>query len=1033
MRTRLLPLLVVAASFPAAAEQSAVNLHLDLALGGRLDRAVTANGAAVKVDTTLLSVLGPVAPQVELFGHSPWTADQNRPAGGNAFGAGLGLRLRLFNDEKGFRYYPGRAFRGTLWGNAFLDAHATYSLGGVGLGFDASAGTEFSLLDGLSIGPVVKFAVSGPSQWLMGGLTFTVGVPSTVPPDADFDGDGFPNRSDPCIDEAGPPENLGCPDTDKDGDGIPDRLDKCMSVAEDLDGFEDQDGCPDYDNDGDGLEDTQDKCPNVAGPAENQGCPDVDGDGDGVVDRFDACPSDKGPAENKGCPDLDGDGDGVVDRLDNCPQVKGAADNQGCPWADTDGDGVTDHVDNCPAAPGPADNQGCPAKVKQLVVLTRERLAPQAAGLLRRRPAHAAGPLARAARPGGPGAGRPPGAGAGADRRPHRQHRARSQEPQALAGARRRGEDVPGGPGGGGGTAGRGGLRPRPPAGEQRHAEGPRGQPPRRVHPRHPLSRPCARFGTLVQPGTYTAPGELLVGRTVANAAFLEALCRHGSFEELVFLTGENGDLAALEALTTPWNAPDGRLVIQSVWQLPELLARGALDVLHHGSHVDRLHDLLAVRNRYAARATPVTGQVHSLSYPRLHQDLARWLLLPPSATDAIFCSSTAGRTVVEQGFAAAAEEAKAREYLGEPRPWALPHVPLGVDVASLQGGDRRAARAALGLPDDAVVLLSIARFTEHDKMDLFPLLQVLERLVHEPTPEAPPVYLLLAGARQGTQTPEMLTLWARALGVEARLKLAVDFPSPVKRELLACADLFVSPVDNVQETFGQSVVEALAAGLPCVVSDFDGYKDTVDATVGRRVTTRLGVDWSELSHLAPLLYERPLHLVLGQSVEVDLPALEAALRELVAQPALRAQLGEAARARARDVYDWSRVIPRYEATWRHLAAQPWERPAGAGHPLRLDYSRLFGHYGTGPIAPDTRVVRSSFSRNPGTPWLLYPELKHLLGEADVRRGLSCCEAPCTVAELRAALVAGLGERPRWVADLAVTWLLKHGLVSRVA
>ena len=42
-------------------------------------------------------------------------------------------------------------------------------------------------------------------------------------------------------------------------------------------------------------------------------------------------------------------------------------------------------------------------------------------------------------------------------------------------------------------------------------------------------------------------------------------------------------------------------------------------------------------------------------------------------------------------------------------------------------------------------------------------------------------------------------------------------------------ADVFVSPSDNIQETFGLAVVEAMASGLPVVASDWDGYRDLVD------------------------------------------------------------------------------------------------------------------------------------------------------------------------------------------------------------
>lgn len=48
---------------------------------------------------------------------------------------------------------------------------------------------------------------------------------------------------------------------DQDADGIIDRRDACVHLAEDRDGFEDDDGCPDDDNDGDMIVDEDDRCP----------------------------------------------------------------------------------------------------------------------------------------------------------------------------------------------------------------------------------------------------------------------------------------------------------------------------------------------------------------------------------------------------------------------------------------------------------------------------------------------------------------------------------------------------------------------------------------------------------------------------------------------------------------------------------------------------------------------------------------------------------------------------------------------------
>ena len=517
-------------------------------------------------------------------------------------------------------------------------------------------------------------------------------------------------------------------------------------------------------------------------------------------------------------------------------------------------------------------------------------------------------------------------------------------------------------------------------------------------------------LATLAAPCTYTTGGGPLVGRTVANAQFLRALSRHSGFEELALVTGEHGDLAALDALTKDWNAPEGRLAVYSVWQLPRLLERGAIDVLHHPAHVERLFDLVALRERYAKKCVPVTGQIHSLSYPRLHQELARLAFISPSASDGIFCSSSAGLTTMQRGF----EQLKVK-------PFELMPVPLGVDLDALEGGDRVATRRSLNVTDDTCLLLCLARFTEYDKVDLFPLLRVVERLVRSGLK----VKLLLAGARQGTKTPEMLQLWSKHLGIEAQVQLELDFLDARKKHLLAAADVFVSPVDNVQETFGQSVVEAMAAGLPVVCSDFDGYRDTVDAEVGIRVPARLGADWSELSELGALLYERPLHLVLGQSVEVDLEALETALRELVSDRGRREALGKAAKNRARSRYGWPTVVKQYESHWRRLAATN-AKPTGASHPLKLDFERSFGHFVTGRI-DGARVVKPSQSAKD---WIIYPELKNLFDDDDVKSALAHAANGCSFDALEAHLATRVRDRGAWVPRFIATWLVKQGLLG---
>jgi hypothetical protein len=240
-----------------------------------------------------------------------------------------------------------------------------------------------------AVGVSARYSVGDLSA--LGGvelpLNGAVGVPNVRPVLAlgwaprfhDSDSDGIEDERDQCADLAedkdGFEDQDGCPDFDDDSDGVPDDEDRCADHLEDLDEHADEDGCPDPDNDGDRILDTQDACPNQAGIAskhpKQNGCPAVDTDQDGSLDAEDRCPraaEDKdGFQDDDGCPDHDNDRDRVQDVDDACPNERGPErsdpDLNGCPSPDRDGDTYDDKEDRCPDVPedfdGVDDTDGC--------------------------------------------------------------------------------------------------------------------------------------------------------------------------------------------------------------------------------------------------------------------------------------------------------------------------------------------------------------------------------------------------------------------------------------------------------------------------------------------------------------------------------------------------------------------------------------------------------------------------------------------------------------------------------------------------
>ena len=163
---------------PGFAETNTVNLHLGPAAGADFQPGGFVSGVDLKVDVTRWS-LGPIAPQLELFGVGG--GDAKLLAQGSLFGAGVGLRARLLNDEKGYFIVPGQP-RGNLWGNLWLDANFVISSGGPRFGLDAGLGYEFSPVDGFQIGPFAKFIFLN-EPLLLFGLSFSFGAPHRAPPE----------------------------------------------------------------------------------------------------------------------------------------------------------------------------------------------------------------------------------------------------------------------------------------------------------------------------------------------------------------------------------------------------------------------------------------------------------------------------------------------------------------------------------------------------------------------------------------------------------------------------------------------------------------------------------------------------------------------------------------------------------------------------------------------------------------------------------------------------------------------------------
>ncbi len=148
--------------------------------------------------------------------------------------------------------------------------------------------------------------------------------------------------------------------------------------------------------------------------------------------------------------------------------------------------------------------------------------------------------------------------------------------------------------------------------------------------------------------------------------------------------------------------------------------------------------------------------------------------------------------------------------------------------------------------------------------------------------------HLVVAGPDDDGYGREVRAAVERA-GLVGRVHFVGMLRGADKLAALADADLFALP--SRQENFGNAVVEALAAGLPVVISDQVNL-------------------WPEIAAAA-----------VGGVVPLDVAALAAELRRWLDAPDLRAEVAPQARRLVRERFDWAAIAGRWADHYAGMVA----------------------------------------------------------------------------------------------------------------
>lgn len=534
-------------------------------------------------------------------------------------------------------------------------------------------------------------------------------------------------------------------------------------------------------------------------------------------------------------------------------------------------------------------------------------------------------------------------------------------------------------------------------------------------------------------------------GKDVANLALYRALAQFTPGDEINFLFNNQVDPGELGAALFGEGSPPKRLGATSIFNFDAIAKAGSLFV----GKAD-LEDLGWLRQQQGETAWSITGLVHSLAPLAMRAYTARMLTSPLQPWDALICTSPVVKQAVDEMFAECSDYLASRfgggDGLRAPVPQ-TPLIPLGVDLDSFiratdVPGQRDHLRQRLGIEKDHFAAIWVGRLSFFEKAYPQSMFQALEETARR---TGKTVHLILVGWFPGGERDRQMYDQAREIhGPNVRTHYLNGNDRQLVTRIWSAADCFVSLVDNIQETFGITPIEAMAAGLPVVVSDWDGYRYTVeDGVQGFRIPTLLPPPGrGELINLRHAMtvdsYQRYAATVAIHTA-VDVSAAAEAFIALANDETLRRRMGEAGRARIRTTFNWPVVIAQMTDLWAELGRMRGvggtyeSKPAPRFNPAKNDPFHDFRHFPTHSMTDGTL-----FQRNPdATPERLRQLLQVALNTgmdmwrmspANMERVLARIgtDTPLRVADLATAMP----EIPRDYLDRTLVWMCKMGLLS---
>lgn len=469
----------------------------------------------------------------------------------------------------------------------------------------------------------------------------------------------------------------------------------------------------------------------------------------------------------------------------------------------------------------------------------------------------------------------------------------------------------------------------------------------------------------LYHPDDFTTSGEKLMGRHAASENFFHAYVNHANVNDFYCFTRTKN---SFEHFGSTVQKLSSKKEITSRWisygRMHSIAEPGCLYIPD-----PQIGKFAWLRRRLDQRMFSICGVTHTIASKAVMESITKLAMAPTQSWDAVICTSHAVKQSLEHILYSWCEYAAERFGSKPIKPsFQIPVIPLGVDVNFFKNGNskhRTFWRKKLNIDEDAIVVLFVGRLSMHAKAHPGAMYQALEKAAQATGKK---IHLVQAGWAANDSISTAFEDAARKLCPSVTSTIVDGRLPDVRKEIWSAADIFASLTDNIQETFGLTPIEAMSAGLPVIVADWNGYKETViEGETGLRVPTLTPA--SGMSHDLAMRFEFNIdnydHYLAHccQTTSVDINEAAKAFIQLIENDDLRKKMGQAGRKRAEEVYDWRHVVTQYQELWQDLTDRRTNEteavPSAKNqcpNPLFDDPFTVFANYTTETLSETSKI-----------------------------------------------------------------------------